>query len=166
MKFLHLKIHSSYSLSQGEVRIEDLVEFAVENKIPALCIADEGNLFGALEFALEAKKQGIQPIIGVCLMVSSLFDGKAIEGKIQLIAKNEQGYKNLLKLVSKSFLNSSTQAAPLILRLGSSFRALPLPPLKAQWWQLKTYPWASMVTERGRSCLFFLVCEHCGHWVL
>ncbi|MFN5352297.1 MAG: DNA polymerase III subunit alpha [Alphaproteobacteria bacterium] len=114
MKFLHLKIHSSYSLSQGEVRIEDLVEFAVENKIPALAIADEGNLFGALEFALEAKKQGIQPIIGVCLMVSSLFDGKAIEGKIQLIAKNEQGYKNLLKLVSKSFLNSSTPHKPSI----------------------------------------------------
>jgi DNA polymerase-3 subunit alpha len=104
-KFIHLKTYSSYSLSKGAIKIEDLVEFAYEKKLPALCISDDGNLFAALEFAIEASKKNIQPIISAIILVSDIFEDKKIAGKLQLIAKNEQGYKNLLVLVSKSYLH-------------------------------------------------------------
>lgn len=103
--FIHLKTYSSYSLSKGAIKIEDLVEFAGEKKLPALCISDDGNLFAALEFAIEASKKNIQPIISAILLVLDSVEDKKLLGKVQLIVKNEIGYKNLLKLVSKSFLN-------------------------------------------------------------
>ena len=63
-KFIHLRNYSQYSLSKGALRINELVNFCKEQYIPATTITDFDNLFGSLEFCMECKKNGIQPIIG------------------------------------------------------------------------------------------------------
>ena len=111
--FLHLRNHSNYSLCSGTIMVADLVSLAKKNKMPAVGICDSGNLFGALEFSSACKKSGIQPIIG-CEMLINLEEAKSYNHshldiknslkKIVLIAKNEQGYLNLMALVSDSFI--------------------------------------------------------------
>jgi len=67
--FVHLRVHSAYSLSEGAVRIEDLVSLCKQARMPAVAVTDSGNLFGAMEFAVYASRAGIQPIIGTLLAV-------------------------------------------------------------------------------------------------
>ncbi len=103
--FIHLRCHTSFSLAEGAIKIEDLIELIKKNRMPALAVADSGNLFCSLEFSLAAAKAGVQPIIGCVLLVDMQESKKQVNlSKILLLAKNEQGFKNLLKLVSKSFL--------------------------------------------------------------
>ena len=103
--FIHLRCHTSFSLAEGAIKIEDLIELIKKNKMPALAVTDSGNLFCSLEFSLASIKAGIQPIIGCILLVDMQESKKQVNlSKILLLAKNDQGYKNLLKLVSKSFL--------------------------------------------------------------
>jgi len=110
--FVHLHVHSEYSLLDGLSRIPDLAARAAELKMPALALSDHGNLFGAIEFYQECRKAGIKPIIGceVYLAPGSRFDRKANSAKeasthFLLLAKNETGYKNLVKLVSTAHLD-------------------------------------------------------------
>ena len=119
-EFVHLSVHTAFSLAEGAIQIKDLVSRCAEENMPAVGIADTGNLFGALEFAVTASEAGIQPIIGVQLKVRrKSISGEKLHQRTQivnsasntvdrliLIAKNEQGYLNLLDLVSKSFLDS------------------------------------------------------------
>ncbi|MEC9045409.1 MAG: DNA polymerase III subunit alpha, partial [Pseudomonadota bacterium] len=119
-EFVHLSVHTAFSLAEGAIQIKDLVSRCAEENMPAVGIADTGNLFGALEFAVTASEAGIQPIIGVQLNVRrKSISGEKLHQRTQivnsasntvdrliLIAKNEQGYLNLLDLVSKSFLDS------------------------------------------------------------
>jgi DNA polymerase-3 subunit alpha len=109
--FVHLHVHSEYSLLDGACRIPELAERAAALKMPALALSDHGNLFGAIEFYKECKKVGIKPIIGceVYLAPGDLEDKKANSAKeasthFLLLAKNEQGYQNLVKLVSIAHL--------------------------------------------------------------
>ena len=109
--FVHLHVHSEYSLLDGLSRIPDLAARAAELKMPALALSDHGNLFGAIEFYQECRKAGIKPIIGceVYLAPGSRLDRKANSAKeasthFLLLAKNETGYKNLVKLVSAAHL--------------------------------------------------------------
>lgn len=99
-EFIHLRTQSSYSFLESALTIEKVVELASSNKMPAICLADKGNLFGSLEFALYAVKKGLQPIHGVILNIKYDID---IFAQILLIAKDETGYKNLLKLSSLTF---------------------------------------------------------------
>ena len=99
-EFIHLRTQSSYSFLESALTIEKVVELASSNKMPAICLADKGNLFGSLEFALCAVKKGLQPIHGVILNIKYDID---IFAQILLIAKDETGYKNLLKLSSLTF---------------------------------------------------------------
>ncbi|APZ30476.1 MAG: DNA polymerase III subunit alpha [Rickettsia conorii subsp. raoultii] len=99
-EFIHLRTQSSYSFLESALTIEQVVELASSNKMPAICLADKGNLFGSLEFALYAVKKGLQPIHGVILNIKYDIDSFA---QILLIAKDETGYKNLLKLSSLTF---------------------------------------------------------------
>ena len=105
-KFIHLRAISSYSLCYGAMPITQIINLCKKFKIPAATISDRGNLFGLLEFSLAATKEGIQPIPSVSLKVKFAADKF---DQILLIAKNETGYKNLLKLVSLSYLESADQ---------------------------------------------------------
>jgi len=109
--FVHLHVHTEYSLLDGLSRIPDLAARAAELKMPALALSDHGNLFGAVEFYKECRKAGVKPIIGceVYLAPGSRLDKKANSAKeasshFLLLAKNETGYKNLVKLVSSAHL--------------------------------------------------------------
>jgi DNA polymerase III subunit alpha len=110
--FIHLHVHTEYSLLDGLSRIPDLAERAAELKMPALALSDHGNLFGAIEFYKECKKAGVKPIIGceVYLAPGSRFERKANSAKeaathLLLLAKDETGYENLVKLVSTAHLH-------------------------------------------------------------
>src|SRR6185436_8107442 len=77
--FVHLRVHSAYSLSEGAIKLKELIELCRRHAMPAVAVADTGNLFGALEFALAARDAGIQPIIG-CQLAISRDDAAAGDG--------------------------------------------------------------------------------------
>ncbi len=108
--FVHLHCHSQYSLLDAASKVPELVKRAVELKFPALAITDHGNLFGAISFYEEAMRQGVKPIIGIEAYIApqSRFDKiahgiKEASFHITLLARNEIGYKNLLKLTTASY---------------------------------------------------------------
>ncbi len=110
MSFVHLHTHSHYSLLDGMSKVKDLVKRAKELGMPALALTDHGVLYGAIEFYNECKKNDIKPIIGVEAYIAqrSMHDKEAgLDNKryhLTLLARNNAGYKNLMKLVSKSNL--------------------------------------------------------------
>jgi len=119
--FISLRNHTTYSLCKGAIRIPELIEAAKKNNMPALGIMDCQNLFGALEFSTYCKKSGIQPIIGCEMLVrfsnqtkqnASNLDVQKSLVKLPLIAKDDEGYKNLMFLVSHSFLNRQSGISP------------------------------------------------------
>ena len=112
--FIHLRVHSAYSLSEGAIKVPELVNLAKENNMPAVGISDSGNLFGSLEFAMATSKAGIQPIIGVVTNLTESDDGKLEDGKLVLIAKNDIGYANLLKIISASYIEGEDCHHPIV----------------------------------------------------
>ena len=93
----------------GALRINQLIDFCKKENIPAAAITDFNNLFGSLEFCIECKKSGIQPIIGLNLSVRA---NGFKDGNILLFCKNERGYRNLVNLVTKAHLNNSKSNIP------------------------------------------------------
>jgi DNA polymerase-3 subunit alpha len=110
--FVHLHVHTQYSLLDGTIRLDDLFRKAKEYQMPAVAMTDHGNLYGAVDFYKHAYKQGIKPIIGCELYVApkSRLDragygaGESAHHLICL-AKNMQGYRNLMKLSTDGFLS-------------------------------------------------------------
>ena len=100
-QFNHIKVHTQYSICEGALRTADLAKYCKENKIRAIGLCDSHNLCGALEFSEFIAKSKTQPIIGTQINV----EYKGQIGKIPLFAKDLEGYKNLIKLSSKSFSN-------------------------------------------------------------
>jgi DNA polymerase-3 subunit alpha len=109
--FVHLHLHTEYSLLDGAIRMRELMKKAAEFEMPAVAVTDHGNLFGAIEFYQEATKTGIKPIIGCEAYVaprshkekaSSLRDAAY---HFTLLAENEIGYRNLVKLISTAHLD-------------------------------------------------------------
>ena len=110
MSFVHLHTHSHYSLLDGLSKIKDLVREAARMEMPALAITDHGNLYGAIEFYKAAKSAGIKPIIGVEAYIAS----RSLKDKepgvderryhLILLAENDEGYHNLIELVTTSHL--------------------------------------------------------------
>ena len=111
MSFVHLHTYTAYSLLESALRIERLAEFCRTHKSPALAVTDRGNMFGALEFSEALAKEGVQPIIGVTLPVHPDPSQDNAQTNlafrlphILLLAKDEQGYQNLMKVVSEIHL--------------------------------------------------------------
>ena len=102
-KFVHFRTQSSYSMLESAIKVDELAYLAKKHGMSAVCLADRGNLFASLEFALEAVKNRVQPIHGSILNISFQNQNFA---EILLIAKDPIGYKNLLKLVSYSFIKN------------------------------------------------------------
>jgi len=107
-QFIHYKNHTQYSICEGAIKISDLVNYCKKNNIPAVGLSDNFNLSGALEFASDLSKQGIQPIIGTQINIKVKIENTSMIGKVSMIAKNKIGYENLLYLSSKSYLDSTT----------------------------------------------------------
>ena len=107
-KFNHLKIHTQYSICEGAIKIENLKQFCKENKIPSVGLSDTSNLCGALEFAENISNAGTQPIIGT--QINFKFEDTI--GLLPLIALNEKGYKKIIELSSKSYLENETLFDP------------------------------------------------------
>ena len=126
--FVHLTNHTAYSLAEGALQVKELIRNCREKSMPAVGITDSGNLFGALEFSVLASEAGVQPIIGAKLCLNrnknrvsvikhanTINDPGSLEpDKIVLIVQNELGYKNLLDLVSVSFIESNGSEKPQI----------------------------------------------------
>ena len=101
--FNHLKIHTQYSICEGAIRIDELADYCKSNKIKSLGLSDSYNLCGALEFSEKISKVGTHPIIGTQLNLNV----SGTIGKISLYATSKEGYKNLTKLSSSSYLNNN-----------------------------------------------------------
>jgi len=111
--FVHLHLHSSYSLLEGALPIARLAKLAAGDRQPALALTDTGNLFGALEFSEKMWDAGVQPIVGCALAVVFGDEPPLRTGaqppelpRIVLLAASEQGYRNLMTLTSRSFMDS------------------------------------------------------------
>src|ERR1700720_1844503 len=125
--FIHLRVHSPYSLSAGAIKIKELVGLCRGEAMPAVAITDNGNLFGALEFATACAEAGIQPIIGCEIALvphGGARNGRASNGnghghaaeldRIVLLVQSEAGYRNLMALVSQAFLDGEAGAEPAV----------------------------------------------------
>lgn len=121
--FVHLRVHSAYSLSEGAIRIKDLAKMCRDGKMPAVAVTDTNNLFGALEFSLTAADSGVQPIIGCQLSVAreGASDPQALSGRtvqylppdqVVVLVQDDEGYRNLLKLLSTAYMDSDDVEDP------------------------------------------------------
>ncbi len=115
--FVHLHVHSSYSLLRGAMTIATLATLAKKDNQPALALTDTDNMFGALEFSEKMAGYGIQPIIGCSLAVdfgdqeASSRSILAQPSRIILLAAGEAGYRSLMRLNSRAFLETPTHQA-------------------------------------------------------
>src|SRR6202034_2891827 len=117
--FVHLHVHSAYSLLKGSIKIQKLGELAKADRQPALALTDTDNMFGALEFSDKMAGYGIQPIVGCELAVdfgdqdpnarNAMASGPS---RIVLLAARERGYRSLMRLNSRAFLETPTHQAP------------------------------------------------------
>jgi len=109
--FVHLHLHTEYSLLDGAIRMKELMKKAAEFKMPAVAITDHGNLFGAIEFYQEATRAGVKPIIGCEAYIAHgshkdrPSSRRAAAYHFTLLAQNEAGYRNLVKLVTAAHLD-------------------------------------------------------------
>ena len=110
-QFIHLRVHSAYSLSEGAIKLKTLIKQCHHYHMPAVAVTDTNNLFGAMEFSITALQSGIQPIIGCQLTLDSIaIKDKATQiqrrnssDSLVLLVQTEQGYRNLIKLVSMAY---------------------------------------------------------------
>ncbi|WP_295806431.1 DNA polymerase III subunit alpha [uncultured Nitratireductor sp.] len=120
--FIHLKVHSAYSLLEGALPLGKVIGHALKDEAPAIAVTDTNNLFGALEFAQKASKEGLQPIVGCqldCAFEDALSESRRGSARksgpqydpLLLIAATEAGYTNLVRLVSRSYLENEPGAA-------------------------------------------------------
>src|SRR5580698_1853186 len=111
--FVHLHVHSSYSLLEGALTIARLAELAKKDRQPALALTDTDNMFGALEFSEKMASVGVQPIVGCALAVDfGDQDNRTTtigEGwpRLVLLAAREDGYRSLMRLCSRAYLDTA-----------------------------------------------------------
>ena len=111
-KFIHLHVHTAYSLLEGAIKMPKLAAWAAEHKMPAIAATDTGNICGAMAMMHEMPPLGVQPILGTQLLVKSPKKNKSqfsdeadTFDKVVFLVQNETGYKNLLKYFSKYYMD-------------------------------------------------------------
>jgi DNA polymerase-3 subunit alpha len=122
--FVHLRVHSAYSLLEGALTIQRLVSLAAADEAPALALTDSNNLFGALEFSEAMAAAGIQPIIGCTLALTFAAErepapgtdlrGPKADGRIALLTKDETGYANLMRLSTAAYFTAAETGEALV----------------------------------------------------
>src|SRR5258705_2551997 len=109
--FVHLHLHTEYSLLDGSIRMKEVMKKATEFKMPAVAMTDHGNLFGAIEFYQEAQRAGVKPIIGCEVYVAPGSHKDRPPSRREsayhftVLAENETGYRKLVKLVTAGHLD-------------------------------------------------------------
>src|SRR5262245_9956503 len=103
--FVHLRVHSEYSVVDGLCRVDDLVERAAKLGMPALALSDRGNLFATVKFYDRCRSAGVKPLLGAELKYRDATSRAPTEFRCLVLAANERGYANLLALVSKSYVD-------------------------------------------------------------
>jgi DNA polymerase-3 subunit alpha len=118
--FVHLHVHSSYSLAEGAIKAEKIPQLAKDLNMPAVAMTDTGNMFGALEFALSCQSKGVQPIMGCQLWLADSNHGGRYESQIiqpkpiVALAANQAGLSNLQKLSSLGYMGSDPSGKPAV----------------------------------------------------
>src|SRR5688500_2896289 len=113
--FVHLRLHTEYSLVDGIVRVPRLMQAVAGAAMPAVALTDHGNLFAMVKFHREAERQGVKPLIGVDLWIEG--DNERAEPiLLTLIAKDLPGFRNLTRLVSRSYLEGQGRGRALLAR--------------------------------------------------
>ena len=110
--FVHLHLHTEYSIVDGTVRIPQLMQRCAELNMPAVALTDRGNVFGLVKFYRSALQNGIKPIIGVDLLVADPDDPER-PFNVLLLAKNRDGYRHLNQLITRSYLEGQRKGVPM-----------------------------------------------------
>lgn len=111
--FIHLHLHTEYSLSDGLIRIDKLVSKADELSMPAIAVTDLSNLFATIKFYQAATKKGIKPIVGAeCRVKNDQLPGQAFQ--LILLCQNQTGYRNLIQLISRAYLENQLEGKPVL----------------------------------------------------
>src|ERR1700733_570746 len=108
--FVHLRLHTEYSLIDSVVRVGELMDAVRDGGMPAVALTDQCNLFAMVKFYRAALERGVQPIIGVDLLLSEA-DEKQGPSRLTLLCQNLAGYQNLARLVSRAYLEGQTAGA-------------------------------------------------------
>ncbi|HEY2808311.1 MAG TPA: DNA polymerase III subunit alpha [Steroidobacteraceae bacterium] len=109
--FVHLKVHTEYSLSDSVVRIPELVAAVATAGMPAVAVADQNNLFAMVKFYKEALKAGVKPLVGVDLLVREEGE-RAAPSRVSFLCQSPEGYRNLARLVSRAYLDARERGVP------------------------------------------------------
>ncbi len=113
--FVHLRLHTEFSLVDSVVRVDELVDAVAAARMPAVAVTDQGNLFAMVKFYRAALARGVQPIIGVDLRIREGADPQG-PSRVTLLCQNLTGYRNLTRLVSRAWLEGQVKGEPLIER--------------------------------------------------
>ena len=113
--FVHLRLHTEFSLQDSVVRIPELVERAAQLGMPAVAVTDQNNLFAMVKFYREALKQGVKPIIGVDVLLRMRGE-RAVPARLTLLCKDPGGYQNITNLVTRAWLEGQDRGTPLLER--------------------------------------------------
>src|SRR5690242_7669616 len=104
--FVHLRVHSAYSLSEGAIKADKIAALTRQAEMPAVAITDTASLFGALEFSQACVAKGVQPIIGCQIALVRADNNRLAPDPVVLLAQNAEGLRNLQRLSSLCFLES------------------------------------------------------------
>ncbi len=115
LTFVHLRLHTEYSLVDGIVRVPDLMRAVADAGMPAVALTDHGNLFAMVKFHREAEKRGVKPIVGADLWIADGVE-RAEPALITLLAQDAAGFRNLTRLVSRSYLEGQDRGRPMLAR--------------------------------------------------
>src|SRR6202790_641978 len=110
--FVHLRVHSAFSLSEGAIKVDKIPVLARDAAMPAVAITDTGNLFGALEFSQYCAGKGVQPIIGCQIALARADNPRLAPDPVVLLARDATGLANLQRLSSIGFLDTDPSLKP------------------------------------------------------
>ena len=112
--FVHLRLHTEFSVVDGTNRIDDIVKAAAKDAQPALAITDLSNLFGTIKFYKEARKKGVKPLIGAEIFLEGLGQDVGVLSRLLLLVQNTQGYLNLSELLARAWTQNAGKVQAIV----------------------------------------------------
>ena len=121
--FVHLRLHTEYSLSDSVVRVPELVAAVAAAGMPAVAVTDQNNLFAMVKFYREALKSGVKPLVGIDLLVREEGE-RAAPSRLTLLCQSQVGFRNLSRLLTRAYLEGQQRGVPRLERRWLSAAAL------------------------------------------